>query len=316
MYRTFPTEQATPMRDRKSPLADTIREYLDSQHHFTPKTARNYAQVLGEFDRWLGKPTLGDLTAANVNKFIAAKGQAGHHFAARNAAATLKRFAVYLSTNQIMSGPRGSVLAAIEVPRPRKEGRKPFTDEEVGAILKAAIQGPFWARDRAMVAAMLGCGLRLNEARELALEDVNFEKRVVTIRAETSKSGRGRQVRLDPVSAQALSLYIKDWRPTGPSSQIFLAKSGKPLSYLGMHHAFARMRLRFAKLGIKNFQAHRLRHTWATGYHRSGGSLFDLQSEGGWSDLTMVRRYARSTPITELQRRPTPLAWLMSKKAI
>jgi len=62
--------------------------------------------------------------------------------------------------------------------------------------------------------------------------------------------------------------------------------------------------------------AHRLRHTWATGYHRSGGSLFDLQSEGGWSDLTMVRRYARSTPITELQRRPTPLAWLMSKKAI
>ncbi len=151
---------------------------------------------------------------------------------------------------------------------------------------------------------MLGCGLRLNEARELALEDINFEKRVITIRAETSKSGRGRQVRLDPVSAQALSVYIKDWRPTGPSSQIFLAKDGKPLSYLGMHHAFARMRLRFEKLGIKNFQAHRLRHTWATGYHRSGGSLFDLQSEGGWSDLTMVRRYARSTPITELQRRP------------
>jgi hypothetical protein len=35
-----------------------------------------------------------------------------------------------------------------------------------------------------------------------------------------------------------------------------------------------------------------------------------------WSDMTMVRRYARSTPITELQHRPTPLAWLMSKKAI
>ncbi len=34
---------------------------------------------------------------------------------------------------------------------------------------------------------MLGCGLRLNEARELALEDINFEKRVITIRAETSK---------------------------------------------------------------------------------------------------------------------------------
>ena len=316
MYRTFPTEQASQMRNLRSALADTIREYLDSQHHFTPKTLRNYRQVLGEFVRWLGQPTLADFTPANANRFISAKRQAGHAFAARNAAATLKRFAVYLDANEILSGPRGSVLAAVEVPRPRKDGRKPFTDEEVAAILKAAVKGPLWARDRAMVAVMLGCGLRLNEARELALEDVDFEKRVITIRAETSKSGRGRQVRLDPVSAQALSVYVKDWRPTSPSSQIFLAKEGKALSYLGMHHAFARMRLRFAKLGIKDFKAHRLRHTWATGYHRSGGSLFDLQSEGGWSDLTMVRRYARSTPIGELQRRPTPLAWLMSKKAV
>ena len=106
MYRTFPTEEAYPMRDTKSPLAHTIREYLDSQHHFTAKTARNYAQVLGEFDRWLGQPRLGDLTPANVNKFIAPKRQAGHDFAARNAAATLKRFAVYLHSNQILSGPQ------------------------------------------------------------------------------------------------------------------------------------------------------------------------------------------------------------------
>jgi integrase len=76
------------------------------------------------------------------------------------------------------------------------------------------------------------------------------------------------------------------------------------------------VRRRASRADHEEPQAHRLRHTWATGYHRSGGSLFDLQSEGGWSDLTMVRRYARSTPITELQRRPTPLAWLMSKKAI
>ncbi len=116
-------------RDTKRPLAETIHEYLDSQHHFTPKTARNYRQVLGEFERWLGQPNLVDFTPASVNKFVAAKRQAGHPYAARNAAATLKRFAVYLDANQIMSGPRGSVLAAIEVPRPRKEGRKPFTDE-------------------------------------------------------------------------------------------------------------------------------------------------------------------------------------------
>lgn len=36
-------------------------------------------------------------------------------------------------------------------------------------------------------------------------------------------------------------------------------------------------------------------------------SLFDIQAEGGWTDLGMVRHYTQNRPFEELQKMPTVL---------
>jgi integrase len=59
---------------------------------------------------------------------------------------------------------------------------------------------------------------------------------------------------------------------------------------------------------------HRLRHTWATNAHRVGLSIFDIQEQGGWKKLDMVRRYTKSRPISELRRMPTSLAGMLKRK--
>lgn len=60
--------------------------------------------------------------------------------------------------------------------------------------------------------------------------------------------------------------------------------------------------------------AHRLRHTWATNYRRVGaGDIFDLQDEGGWKDLEMVRRYSHR-PMDERLRGPSPLGVLSGSR--
>ena len=41
---------------------------------------------------------------------------------------------------------------------------------------------------------------------------------------------------------------------------------------------------------------HRLRRTWATNAHRVGLTIFDIQEQGGWRNLDMVRRYTKSHP--------------------
>jgi len=43
-----------------------------------------------------------------------------------------------------------------------------------------------------------------------------------------------------------------------------------------------------------NCTPHQMRHTWATGYLRKGGSPLYLQQLGGWSATAMVQRYGRA----------------------
>jgi len=59
----------------------------------------------------------------------------------------------------------------------------------------------------------------------------------------------------------------------------------------------------------------RSRHYWATSAHRAGMTVFDIAVEGGWRDLKMVQRYTKSRPFEELQRLPTPLSFVLQKRA-
>lgn len=46
------------------------------------------------------------------------------------------------------------------------------------------------------------------------------------------------------------------------------------------------------KRGQDHFRWHDLRHTWASWHVQNGTPLQVLKELGGWSDLTMVMRYA------------------------
>ena len=45
------------------------------------------------------------------------------------------------------------------------------------------------------------------------------------------------------------------------------------------------------------------------------GTTFDIAAEGGWRDLKMVQRYTKNRPFEELQRLPTPLSFVLRKRA-
>ncbi len=46
--------------------------------------------------------------------------------------------------------------------------------------------------------------------------------------------------------------------------------------------------------GVQGFHLHRLRHTAATRWLRSGGSETGLRAHAGWTSNTMVARYVKA----------------------
>lgn len=66
---------------------------------------------------------------------------------------------------------------------------------------------------------------------------------------------------------------------------------GKPPSSAGaaFNHAW---RKALKRAEISDFRGHDLRHTWASWHIQRGTPLHVLQELGGWSDASMVRKYA------------------------
>src|SRR2546428_2721228 len=128
----------------------------------------------------------------------------------------LKSFASWLAEMKYLATPLGgSVLATVKVPRADRP-RSPYTDDEVRTMVRVLSAGSnrSRARDAAVVPMLLGCGLRLNEIRELRLANVHIvrpiEESYLLVEADTSKSKASRKVRLDPMAADAVHKYVED----------------------------------------------------------------------------------------------------------
>jgi len=323
--RTFTAEDWRPfMRGPETPLDDLIESFLVAREaELSPRTIDGYRDHLTAFSRSLDSPKLRDLSPTTVQRFIAERRRRAP-FAARYAGAVLKAFGTWLANNQYLTGPLGgSVLATVKVPRVDRR-REALSDKDVEVMLRVLRDGDNRnaARDRAVILTFLATGLRLNELREVRMTDVHIERPLersyLFVRAETSKSHRNRRVRLDPLAANAVHQYTKDWRPEAAGAAaalLFVTEKGEPFTYNGFQNYVRRIGDRFKAAGVEHWMAHRCRHYWATSNHRNGMTIFDIAAEGGWKDSEMVRRYTHDRPFEELQAMPTALTAMLRRRA-
>ncbi len=209
------------------------------------------------------------------------------------------------------------MLAEIRTPKVPQDVRRPLTDAEVETVLKAAKGTRNGERDYALVVLLLDTGIRLNEALCLTVGDFNMGELVLTIRAETSKGNRTREVRFGREAARAVDRYARDFReeaanlPNG-TPRLWLGSGGRPLTSGGLGLIFTRIRQRS---GVASFKAHVCRHTWATNFRkRDSGDLLDLKAQGGWRDDKMLQRYSHALPLSERRRGPSPMDALMKDR--
>ncbi|MEE9379892.1 MAG: tyrosine-type recombinase/integrase [Hyphomonadaceae bacterium] len=177
----------------------------------------------------------------------------------------------------------------------RTDWRRPAEIEQI----LASLQGP---HARALAALHVGCGLRASEAvfldgREVA-PDLSSALILGTVRKEDAgakvkgymgtKGLRDRRVTIPPRARMFIAPVIN----TG-SGRALKNSRGHPWSDRNaMNKTLPRA---CERAGLTPLRAHALRHTWATWHNAVLGDPIRLMADGGWTDLSLVERYAHAS---------------------
>lgn len=189
----------------------------------------------------------------------------------------VRLFARYRSATD----PRTQIPPAGLLPyRPKRARPYLYSEQEIEQLLQATLQMPLSPRHRkrcALLPWIYYClfgllsvsGLRLGEARNLKLQDVDLKAGVLTIRG--AKFGKDRLVPLHASTCEVLAEYIarrqRHWADRPVSAYLYVSSWGNRLDNGQIHRAFYAASRQVGLRGATDSQGprlHDLRHRFAT----------------------------------------------------
>lgn len=166
-----------------------------------------------------------------------------------------------------------------------------LTPDEVWQLLQAndKRRGKASIRNRALIMVLYRTGLRIAEALDLRVKDIDFENGFVNVLR--GKGGKRRTVGIDPSGLKAVREWL-DVRVAPMGSPLFCTRDGRR-----MHATYFRATLR--RLGQaaeidKRIHPHMFRHTFAAELAREGVPPHVIQAQLGHSNLNTTTKYLRT----------------------
>jgi integrase/recombinase XerD len=177
------------------------------------------------------------------------------------------------------------------------------TDDEVRALIGAcSTRAPTGIRNRALIAVLWRCGLRIAEALALRASDVDLAGG--TLRVAHGEGDKSRTVGLDGQTAALLARWLDRRKVLGFNGRRPLfctlstgTRGGATLAAgSAMQQSYVRHLLR--RLAVKGgverrVHPHGLRHAYAAGLAREGTPMNIIRDALGHSSLAVTDRYLR-----------------------
>lgn len=211
----------------------------------------------------------------------------------------LNGFFAWLETNDhIQKNP----FIGMAYPTPSYDDKKYLSKDQVEKILAAILLSSgnnmlVLKRNLCMFYILLFCGLRKEELSQLQIRDLDFGKRRLTVRRETSKSNRTRQLPMHSLVFRHLQEYLKE-RKLYTSEYLFISNNrDEKLSNQGLMYFVQRIR---ATSGVK-FHLHQVRHTFAVNFLLINKNIAKLQQLLGHTSIAMTLQYLRCLPPDEMK---------------
>ena len=234
-----------------------------------------------------GKTEITQIERADLDAFIEHEQDRGMYVSTvRTRIVSLVAFLHFLMEQEILSPSLLKRRIRLKLPEALPRAMDPQDVKKLIAVIHNT-------RDRALILLLLRTGMRIGEALNLTMNDIDLKEKKVRL-MEGEKNEKGRIVYLSPDARFALQRWFAVRKKEHAS--LFYGQRGR-LSYSAARSCFVTY-LRKARLDQKGYTVHCLRHTFASELLNAGMRLEVLQQLLGHEDIEVTRRYARLTDKT------------------
>ncbi|QQS43035.1 MAG: site-specific tyrosine recombinase XerD [Acidobacteriota bacterium] len=145
-------------------------------------------------------------------------------------------------------------------------------------------------RDRAILELMYAAGLRVSEAANLNVRDVDLDSQIVTC---VGKGNKERKIPIGRSAAKWLGEYLEiRRRKETDTKNLFVSHAGKPIT---RHMIFSLVKEYSEKAGLEGVSPHTLRHSFATHLIQRGADSRSVQAMLGHADISTTQIYTHIT---------------------
>ena len=152
-------------------------------------------------------------------------------------------------------------------------------------------------RDRALLELMYACGLRVSEAVDVKMQDIDIDSGILTT------TGKGSKTRRVPVGSSAVE-WLKSYfalrrkKENIEVQNLFVTSEGKPLNRQVIYELVKNYG---EEAGLKDISPHTLRHSFATHLVQNRADIRSVQQMLGHADISTTQIYTHMTD-THLRR--------------
>jgi integrase len=239
-------------------------------------------------------PAFGPLKLAEINPTRIARFE--RDLSRRLSVGTVQRVLALLKSMLRLAVEHGWIGTAPTVRLPKSEEVAYLwlrSDAEIARMLEAARRRGYPGLVEFYATAVY-TGMRAGELCGLRWQDVDFERRLITVQRSFATTTKTAQIRRVPILDPLLPL-LREWRTQNDRELVFPNEVGE------MHARGARVmkqtyREVISDAGLPAIRFHDLRHTFASHWVLNGGDLFRLQKILGHATPVMTQRYAHLSP--------------------
>jgi len=287
---TTKTANALTIAERTDKIIQTVLDAVDSEH-----TRRAYSRALKEFMAWYHASGLHELNKATVQRYATELREQGIGAASVNQRlSAIRKLAREAADNGAL--PEAIANGIAHVKGVRQEGTRAgnwLTKEQAQKLLDApSVETIKGLRDRALLAVMLGCGLRRHEVADLTFKHIQEREGRWVLVDLVGKRNKVRSVPMPSWTKKA----IDEWTQAASikSGRVFRSvnKGDKVNGDSMTPQAVRDVVFRYADaVGLGEIAPHDLRRTFARLAYKGGAGLDQIQLSLGHASIKTTEKY-------------------------